>query len=104
MKQAAWPSDRNPQASLIMNGALAGSLAITAPYAFAEPWDAIILGVVGGIIVVMGVILLKKPKIDNPVGAVPVYGLNRFCSTLSIGMFGKKALDVANNGLLYSGD
>jgi Amt family ammonium transporter len=98
-----WSLSSKPDLSMIMNGALAGLVAITAPCAFVEPWAAIIIGAVGGIVVVLGVMLLDKLKIDDPVGAVPVHGLNGFWGTLSIGLFGRKALNVANNGLFYGG-
>lgn len=98
-----WRLSGKPDLSMIMNGALAGLVAVTAPCAFVEPWAAIVIGIVGGIIVVLGVILLDKLKIDDPVGAVPVHGLNGLWGTLSIGLFGKKALDVAKNGLFYGG-
>lgn len=98
-----WVMSGKPDLSMIMNGALAGLVAITAPCAFVDPWAAIVIGVVGGVIVVVGVILLDKLKIDDPVGAVPVHGMNGFWGTISIGLFGKKALSVANDGLFYGG-
>jgi Amt family ammonium transporter len=88
---------------MIMNGALAGLVAITAPCAFVDPWAAIAIGAIGGVIVVLGVMLLDKLRIDDPVGAVPVHGLNGVWGTLSIGLFGRKALDIANDGLFYGG-
>lgn len=98
-----WKRFGKPDLSMAMNGALAGLVAITAPCAFVEPWAAIIIGFVAGIIVVFGVVLLDKLKIDDPVGAVPVHGLNGLWGTLAIGIFGQKVLGVANNGLLYGG-
>ncbi|MFC1806823.1 ammonium transporter [Candidatus Omnitrophota bacterium] len=98
-----WKMFGKPDLSMAMNGALAGLVAITAPCAFVEPWAAIIIGAVGGIIVVLGVVLLDKLRIDDPVGAVPVHGLNGIWGTLAIGIFGMKSLGVANNGLLYGG-
>lgn len=98
-----WSLSGKPDLSMIMNGALAGLVAITAPCAFVEPWAAIVIGAIGGIVVVFGVMLLDKLKIDDPVGAVPVHGLNGFWGTLSIGLFGRKALSVANDGLFYGG-
>ena len=98
-----WYISKKPDLSMIMNGALAGLVAVTAPCAFVEPWAAIAIGAIGGIIVVLGVMLLDKLGIDDPVGAVPVHGLNGLWGTMSIGLFGKKALDVANNGLFYGG-
>ena len=98
-----WRMFGKPDLSMAMNGALAGLVAITAPCAFVDPWAAIVIGAVGGVIVVLGVVLLDKLKIDDPVGAVPVHGLNGIWGTLAIGLFGKQALGLANNGLFYGG-
>ena len=92
-----------PDLSMAMNGALAGLVAVTAPCAFVDPWAAIVIGAIGGVLVVFGVILLDKLQIDDPVGAVPVHGLNGVWGTLSIGIFGKASLGLANDGLLYGG-
>jgi Amt family ammonium transporter len=98
-----WKVFHKPDLSVAMNGALAGLVAITAPCAFVEPWAALVIGAVGGILVVFGVILLDKLKIDDPVGAVPVHGLNGVWGTLAVGLFGQKALGLANDGLFYGG-
>jgi len=98
-----WKMFGKPDLSMAMNGALAGLVAITAPCAFVEPLAAIIIGMVAGIIVVLGVVLLDKLNIDDPVGAVPVHGLNGIWGTLAIGLFGKESLGLANNGLFYGG-
>ena len=88
---------------MAMNGALAGLVAITAPCAFVEPWAAIAIGAVGGVLVVFGVMFLDKIGVDDPVGAVPVHGFNGIWGTLSIGLFGKQSLGIASNGLFYGG-
>ena len=98
-----WKIFGKPDLSMAMNGALAGLVAITAPCAFVDPWAAIIIGVIGGIIVVFGVVLLDKLHIDDPVGAVPVHGMNGIWGTLAIGLFGKESLGLAHNGLLFGG-
>ena len=98
-----WKMFGKPDLSMAMNGALAGLVAITAPCAYVEPWAAIVIGAVGGVIVVLGVVILDKLRIDDPVGAVPVHGLNGIWGTLAIGLFGQKALGLANNGLFYGG-
>lgn len=98
-----WKLFGKPDLSMAMNGALAGLVAITAPCAFVDPWAAIVIGAVGGVIVVLGVVLLDKLKIDDPVGAVPVHGLNGVWGTLAIGIFGKESLGLATNGLVYGG-
>ncbi|MBN2120192.1 MAG: ammonium transporter [Candidatus Omnitrophica bacterium] len=98
-----WKMFGKPDLSMAMNGALAGLVAITAPCAFVEPWAAIVIGGVGGVIVVLGVVLLDRFRIDDPVGAVPVHGLNGVWGTLAVGLFGQKALGLANDGLFYGG-
>jgi len=98
-----WKLFGKPDLSMAMNGALAGLVAITAPCAFVDPWAAIVIGSVGGVIVVLGVILLDHLRVDDPVGAVPVHGFNGIWGTLAIGIFGKESLGVARDGLLYGG-
>ena len=98
-----WKLFGKPDLSMAMNGALAGLVAVTAPCAFIEPWAAIIIGAVAGIVVVLGVVILDKLKVDDPVGAVAVHGFNGVWGTLTIGLFGQKALGLANNGLFYGG-
>ncbi len=100
---AVWKMFGKPDLSMAMNGALAGLVAITAPCAFVEPWAAIVIGGIGGVLVVLGVVCLDKMRIDDPVGAVPVHGLNGVWGTLSIGLFGQKALGLAHDGLFYAG-
>ena len=98
-----WKIFGKPDLSMAMNGALAGLVAITAPCAFVDPWAAIVIGATGGVIVVFGVALLDKLHIDDPVGAVPVHGMNGIWGTLAIGLFGKESLGLAHNGLLFGG-
>ncbi|MDD5069524.1 MAG: ammonium transporter [Candidatus Omnitrophica bacterium] len=98
-----WKMFGKPDLSMAMNGALAGLVAITAPCAFVSPTAAIVIGAVGGMLVIVGVVVLEKFKIDDPVGAFPVHGLNGIWGTLSIGLFGQKALGLANSGLFYGG-
>lgn len=100
---AVWKVVGKPDLSMAMNGALAGLVAITAPCAFVEPWAALVIGGIAGLVVVFGVLLLDKLKIDDPVGAVPVHGFNGIWGTLAIGLFGQKALGLANDGLFYGG-
>ncbi len=99
-----WVRFGKPDLSMAMNGALAGLVGITAPCAFVEPWAACVIGLTSGIIVVLGVELLDKLQIDDPVGAVPVHGMCGIWGTLCVGIFGKEALGVANNGFIYGGN
>ncbi len=99
----AWYKFVKPDLSMTMNGALAGLVAITAPCAFVSPQAAIVIGAVGGIIVVSAIIFFDKIHVDDPVGAVPVHGMNGIWGTLSVGIFGQRALGLAREGLLYGG-
>ena len=98
-----WALTKKADLSMAMNGALAGLVAVTAPCAYIDPWAAIVIGSVGGVLVILGTELLDKLKIDDPVGAVPVHGLNGIWGTVAIGLFGKSSLGVANDGLFYGG-
>jgi ammonium transporter, Amt family len=98
-----WILTKKADLSLAMNGALAGLVAITAPCAFVDPWAAIVIGAVAGVVVVYATEGLDKLRIDDPVGAVPVHGINGIWGTVAIGLFGKSSLGVANNGLFYGG-
>lgn len=99
-----WKRFGKPDLSMAMNGALAGLVAITAPCAYVEPWAALVIGAFAGYFVVKGVELLDKLQIDDPVGAFPVHGICGIWGTLCVGIFGKSALGLANNGFIYSGN
>jgi Amt family ammonium transporter len=100
-----WWRFGKPDLSMAMNGALAGLVAVTAPCAYVEPWAAMVIGAVGGVIVVFGVELLDRLKIDDPVGAVPVHGFCGIWGTVAIGIFGSKELMGGSwDGFIYSGN
>ncbi len=100
-----WLVYGKPDLSMAMNGALAGLVAITAGCAFVSPWAAIVIGGVGGVVVVAGVALLEKIHVDDPVGAVPVHGMNGLWGTLAVGLFASPELKLENMsaGLFYGG-
>jgi Amt family ammonium transporter len=69
-----------------------------------EPWAALLIGTIAGYLVVRGVELLDKLQIDDPVGAFPVHGICGIWGTLCVGIFGKSALGLENNGFIYGGN
>ncbi len=91
---------------MIGNGAIAALVAITAPSGYVEPWAAIVIGAVAGVIVVVGVLALDK-ILDDPVGALPAHGLAGIWGTLSCGLFTVPALakfnGVGQGGFFYTG-
>ena len=98
-----WILYGKPDLSMTMNGALAGLVAITAPCAFVSPAAALAIGGIGGVVVVAGVALLDKIGVDDPVGAVPVHGMNGIWGTLAVGIWGQKGFGLARDGLLHGG-
>ncbi|MBN2471855.1 MAG: ammonium transporter [Anaerolineae bacterium] len=83
--------------SMAFNGSLAGLVAITAPCAFVTPTIALVIGAIAGVLVYYGVDLMETLKIDDPVGAFPVHGINGIFGTLAIGLF------ATDGGLFYGG-
>ena len=84
----SWIRFRNPDASMSLNGALAGLVAITAPCAVVSPASAIVIGLLAGTIVVLSVEFIDKVlHIDDPVGAISVHGICGVFGTLSVGIF-----------------
>jgi Amt family ammonium transporter len=93
-----WMKYKRPGLSLTLNGVLAGLVAITAGCDVVSPGGALIIGVLAGILLVFGVEFIDKVlKIDDPVGAVSVHGLNGAMGTLLVGVFS------TSNGLFYGG-
>ncbi|MBN1152374.1 MAG: ammonium transporter [Dehalococcoidia bacterium] len=72
---------------MALNGAIAGLVGITAACAWVEAWAAVVIGGIAGAIVVVGVLFLDKIRVDDPVGAVSVHGLNGIWGLLAVGLF-----------------
>ena len=86
-----------------LNGSLAGLVAITAGCDTVSPTSAAIIGILSGFIVVFGIEFVDKVlKIDDPVGAVGVHGLNGAFGTLAVGLFSDGA-GTEWKGLLTGG-
>ena len=79
---------KNLDITMFMNGVLGGLVGITAGADQMGPTEAIIVGAVGGVIVVLGVALLDKCKLDDPVGAIPVHLFAGIWGTLAVGLLG----------------
>ncbi len=93
-----WIKYKRPGLSLTLNGALAGLVAITAGCDVVSPGGAVIIGILAGILLVFGVEFIDKIlKVDDPVGALSVHGLNGALGTILVGFFD------TSKGLLYGG-
>jgi ammonium transporter, Amt family len=103
----SWLVIKKPDLSMMLNGAIAALVAITAACAFVSPWAAIVIGLVAGGIVVPGVLLVEKAGIDDPIGALAAHGMAGVWGTLSLGFLTlpdqAKKLATGTGGLLYGG-
>jgi Amt family ammonium transporter len=103
----SWIVIKKPDLSMMLNGAIGALVAITAACAFVAPWAAILIGFVAGVIVVTGVLLVERLKIDDPIGAIAAHGLSGIWGTLSLGFLTAPALadkvGIGSAGLLYGG-
>jgi ammonium transporter, Amt family len=86
-----WIKNKQYDLTMMLNGILAGLVGITAGADQMSPMDAILIGLIAGVIVVLGVLLVDKLKLDDPVGAVAVHLLCGIFGTLAVGIFGAKA-------------
>ncbi len=85
---------------MIANGMLAGLVAITAPCAFVTSLSAVIIGAIAGILVILAYNFIdSKLKIDDPVGAVAVHGVNGAWGVLSLGLFADGSYGDGWNGV-----
>ena len=101
----AWKLLGKPDLSMILNGSLAGLVAITASCSFVSVGASAIIGLVAGALVVVSVLFFEKLKIDDPVGALSVHLVNGIFGTLAVGLFAQDAImpGTTGNGLLYGG-
>jgi ammonium transporter, Amt family len=103
----AWLVIKKPDLSMMLNGAIAGLVAITAACAFVAPWAALVVGFVAGVIVVLGVLAVERIRIDDPIGAIAAHGMAGVWGTLSLGFLAlpgqAEALATGTGGLFYTG-
>ena len=83
--------------TMTINGVLAGLVAITAGCNVVGPNAAIIIGLIAGVLVDIAVLYIDKLKIDDPVGAIAVHGVNGFFGALAVGLF------ATDGGLFFGG-
>lgn len=89
-----------PDPSMMANGMLAGLVAITAPCAFVNSISAFIIGAVAGVLVIVAVFFIdQKLKIDDPVGAIAVHGVNGLWGVLALGLFADGTYGDGWNGV-----
>ncbi len=100
-----WGKYKRPGLSLTLNGALAGLVAITAGCDVVSPGGAVIIGILAGILLVFGVEFIDKVlKIDDPVGAISVHGLNGAMGTIMVGFLSTDQWTCSMEEVLHSWD
>jgi Amt family ammonium transporter len=103
----SWIVIKKPDLSMMLNGAVAALVAITAACAFVAPWAAIVIGLVAGAIVVGGVLAVERARIDDPIGAIAAHGMAGVWGTLSLGFLAlpsqAESLATGSAGLFYGG-
>ena len=83
--------------TMVINGVLAGLVSITAGCNVVSPVSAIIIGLIAGVLVDVAVMFVDKLKVDDPVGAIAVHGVNGLFGTIAVGLF------AIEGGLFFGG-
>ena len=83
--------------TMVINGVLAGLVSVTAGCNVVGPTSAIIIGAIAGVLVDVAVVFFDKIKVDDPVGAIAVHGVNGLFGTMAVGFF------AIEGGLFYGG-
>ena len=101
----AWLLLGKPDLTMILNGALAGLVAITAPCAFVSVPSSLVIGLAAGVLVVLSVLFFDRVRVDDPVGAVSVHLVCGGFGTLALGLFAQDQFSpgTTGNGLLFGG-
>jgi len=87
----SWIKYKNYDLTMFLNGILGGLVGITAGADQMSPNEAVIIGLIAGVVIVFGVALIDKLKLDDPVGAVAVHLICGIWGTLAVGIFGAMA-------------
>ncbi|MDQ0255105.1 Amt family ammonium transporter [Evansella vedderi] len=101
-----WAVAGKADVPTMLNGALAGLVAITASCAFVAPWASVLIGIIAGLIVYGSMRFFEKKQIDDPIFALSVHGTAGIWGTISTGFFATPELAAMNGGqagLFYGG-
>lgn len=82
---------KNYDLTMFLNGILGGLVGITAGADLMSPNEAVVIGLLAGIIIILGIAFVDKLKLDDPVGAIAVHLICGIWGTLAVGVFGSKA-------------
>jgi len=82
-----WIVNKKPDPAMMGNGLLAGLVAITAPSGFVSPFSGFLIGIIAGVLVCVAIPFFDRIRIDDPVGAISVHGVNGLWGQLALGLF-----------------
>jgi Amt family ammonium transporter len=99
----SWLYLKKPDATMILNGVLAGLVGITAGCANVMPLSAVIIGLLAGILVVFAVLFFDRIRVDDPVGAISVHGVCGAWGTLAAALFNAEGVTVRGIGVQLLG-
>lgn len=103
----SWAVSGKADITTMLNGTLAGLVAITASCAYVAPWAAVVIGLVAGVLVFYSVKFFEKIKVDDPIYALSVHGAAGIWGTLANGIFATQALaekvGIGQGGLIDTG-
>ncbi len=95
-----WKRFDKPDLSMMCNGMLAGLVAITAPCAFVSSTSAVLIGAIAGVLVIVSAIAIEhRLRIDDPVGAISVHGVNGAWGIVALGLFADGTYGSGLNGV-----
>jgi Amt family ammonium transporter len=99
-----WIISGKPDASMALNGVLAGLVGITAGCANVSAGSAVIIGLLAGVLVVLAVLFVDRVlKVDDPVGAISVHAICGVWGTLAVGLFAEARFNNGLVGLFFGG-
>ncbi len=103
-----WMMRGKPDVAMTLNGVLAGLVSCTGGVAIVSPFSAIFISSTAGVILYFSIQAFERRRIDDPVGAISVHGVNGIWGTLAVGLFAEdkyvqNSLGYAVNGLFFGG-
>jgi Amt family ammonium transporter len=103
-----WTMRGKPDVGMTLNGVLSGLVSCTGGVAIISPFSAVVIGSVAGFVLYFSLQAFERRRIDDPVGAISVYGLNGLWGTLAVGLFAQdkyvqNSLGYTVNGLFFGG-
>jgi Amt family ammonium transporter len=95
-----WTRFGKPDVTMLCNGMLAGMVAITASCAFVSAPSAVVIGALAGVLVVAAMVFVEAwLRIDDPVGAIAVHGVNGLWGVIALGIFADGSYGADMNGV-----